>query len=175
MLKKLRQMLADARAKAKAINDKAETENRALTDAEQVEFDGYLAECKKLDGKIASQEAMLEIERNTPSGENHSIEVGKDLRSEKPWASLAEQLQAVRNHSKSKGTQTDPRLYAAALGGNESVDSEGGFLVAPEFAPGVWQRTYNESDLASRCFDQPMTASNRLLVNAVDEDSRADD
>jgi HK97 family phage major capsid protein len=79
----------------------------------------------------------------------------------------------VRAHATSRGTNADPRLYAA-LGGNESVDSEGGFLVAPEFAPGVWQRAYDASDLASRCFDQPMTASNRLNVNAVDEDSRQD-
>jgi HK97 family phage major capsid protein len=53
------------------------------------------------------------------------------------------------------------------------VDSEGGFLVAPEFAPGIWQRSYETSQLASRCFDQPMS-SNRLVVPAVDEDSRAD-
>ncbi len=174
MLKKLRQMLADTRAKANAINQLAEKENRALTDEEQKEFDAHIAECSKLQGQIASPEALLEIERNTPSTPATRIEVGKDLRSEKPWASLSEQLQAVRAHATSRGTQADPRLYAAALGGNESVDAEGGFLVAPEFAPGVWQRSYDASDLAQRCFDQPMTASNRLSVNAVDEDSRQD-
>jgi HK97 family phage major capsid protein len=174
MLKKLRQMLADTKAKAAAINKLAETDNRALTDAEQKEFDGLVAECNKLQGPIASQEALLEIERNTPSSASTSIEVGKDLRTEKPWGSLVEQMAAVRNHANSRGTNTDPRLLAAALGGNESVDAEGGFLVAPEFAPGVWQRTYENSELASRCFDQPMTVSNRLTVNAVDEDSRVD-
>jgi HK97 family phage major capsid protein len=171
MLKKLRQQLADARAKAQAINKLAETENRDLTADEQKEFDAHIAECNKLQGKIASQEALLEIERNAPAA---AIQVGVDHATEKPWASLTEQLQAVRRHATSKGTSMDPRLQAAALGGNETVDSEGGFLVAPEFAPGVWQRTYAASQLASRCFDQPMTASNRLVVNAVDEDSRAD-
>jgi HK97 family phage major capsid protein len=171
MLKKLRQQLADARAKAQGINKLAETENRDLTAEEQKEFDATIAECNKLQGQIKSQEALLDIERNAPAA---AIQVGVDHATEKPWASLTEQMTAIRNHAKSRGTQTDPRLHAAALGGNESVDSEGGFLVAPEFAPGVWQRTYQASDLASRCFDQPMTVSNRLVVNAADEDSRAD-
>jgi HK97 family phage major capsid protein len=172
MLKRLRQLLADTRAKAEAINKLAETENRALTDAEQKEFDGHIAECEKIKGQITSQEALAAIERSAPAVAQ--IEVGADRATQRPWQSLAEQLMAVRNHARSKGTVTDPRLQAAALGGNESVDSEGGFLVAPEFAPGVWQRAYEASDLAGRCFDQPMTASNRLTVNAVDEDSRVD-
>jgi HK97 family phage major capsid protein len=170
MLKKLRQQLADARAKAQAINQLAETENRVLTADEQKDFDAHIAECTKLQGQIASQEALLNIERNAPAA---AIEVGVDHATEKPWASLTEQLQAVRNHARTRGASTDPRLQAAALGGNESIDSEGGFLVAPEFAPGIWQRSYELSQLASRCFDQPMT-SNRLVVPAVDEDSRAD-
>ncbi|MBS1803520.1 MAG: phage major capsid protein [Acidobacteria bacterium] len=173
MLKKLRQLLADTRAKAEAINKLAVSENRTLTDTEQTEFDALIAESEKLKKQIVSQEALLEIERNAPAASS-AIEVGADHATERPWGSLAEQLMAVRNHARSRGTQTDPRLRAAALGANESVDSEGGFLVAPEFAPGVWQRAYEASDLASRCFDQPMTASNRLLVNAVDEDSRVD-
>jgi HK97 family phage major capsid protein len=172
MLKKLRQQLADARAKANAINKLAETENRDLTAAEQLEFDAQIALCGKLQGQITSQEALLEIERHAPS--IAIITDVHDRAEDKPWGSLTEQLGAVRHHATSKGANMDPRLHAAALGGNESVDSEGGFLIAPQFAPGVWQRTYEASDLASRCFDQPMTASNRLVVNAVDEDSRAD-
>jgi HK97 family phage major capsid protein len=170
MLKKLRQMLADWRAKAQAINGLAEKESRSLTDGEQTEFNAAIAECEKLQTQIAAQEKLLEIERVAPAAQ---IEVGVDHATEKPFASLAEQLKAVRTHATSKGTKSDPRLFAAALGGNETVDSEGGFLVAPEFAPGVWQRTYDVSVLAQRCFDQPMT-SNRLVINAVDEDSRAD-
>lgn len=170
MLKRLRQQLAEARAKAEAINELANKENRSLTASEQTEFDGLIASCNDLKKQVISQEALLEIERNAPA----VIEAGTNHAEEKPWASLSEQLRAIRAHATSKGTRTDVRLRAAALGGNETVDSEGGFLVAPEFAPGVWQRAYAESDLASRCFDQPMTASNRLVVNAVDEDSRVD-
>lgn len=174
MLKKLRQMLADAKAKANAINKAAETQGRTLTDAEQTEFDALIGECGKLQSQITAQEALLDLERATGSSAATTFEVGVDHRTEKPWASFSEQLAAVRRHATSKGAATDPRLHAASLGGNESVDAEGGFLVAPEFAPGVWQRTYQESNLAQRCFDQPMTASNRLVVNAVDEDSRQD-
>lgn len=172
MIKKLRQMLADARAKATAINALAEKENRALTDAEAAEFNQLVAECTKLQGQIADQEKLLEAERNAPAVA--SIEVGHNRAEDKPWASLTEQLQAVRRQATTRGSETDPRLRAAALGGNESVDAEGAFLIAPQFAPGVWQRAYDASEIAQRCFQQPMTASNRLVVNAVDEDSRAD-
>lgn len=169
MLKKLRQMLADAKKKAEALNALAVKEDRVLTEAEQAEFTALLAECKDLQGKIAAQEALVELDRHAPA-----VAGMHDNREDRPFANLGEQLHAVYVAGRSKGAEVDPRLRAAALGANESVDAEGGFLVRPEFAPGVWQRTYEASDLASRCFDQPMTASNRLLVNAVDEDSRAD-
>jgi HK97 family phage major capsid protein len=76
MLKRLRQLLADTRAKAEAINKLAETDNRALTDAEQKEFDGHIAECEKIKGQIASQEALAAIERTAPAVAQ--IEVGAD-------------------------------------------------------------------------------------------------
>lgn len=172
MLKKLRQQLADARAKANAINQQAETENRALTEEESTEFNTLVAECRKLQQQIADQEALAEIERESPAAA--SIEVGRDRAEDKPFSTFAEQLQAVHRHAVSRGRDYDPRLRADALGANESVDAEGGFLVRPEFAPGIWQRTYEAAQLAPRCFDQPMTAGNRLLINAVDEDSRKD-
>lgn len=169
-IKPLRQRKADTLAKATAIFNAAT--GRDLTDAERTEYDAAMAGVATINGDIQRAEALMDAERSLPS--SSTIQVGRDLAQDKPWGSLAEQLQAVKLQATSKGTQTDPRLYADALGGNESIDSEGGFLVAPEFAPGVWQRAYDASELAQRCFDQPMTNSNRLVVNAVDEDSRVD-
>ena len=92
-----------------------------------------------------------------------------------PFASLADQLRAVYNAGRSGGGNIDPRLFEiqAALGGNESVPAEGGFLVIPEFAQGLIKRTYDVSLISKECFKMPM-ASSRLIMHAVDEDSRKD-
>lgn len=92
-----------------------------------------------------------------------------------PFASLGDQLRAVFNAERSRGANTDPRLIEiqAALGGNESVPAEGGFLVVPEFAQGLVKRIYDVALISSRCFKMPMSSS-RLIVHAVDEDSRKD-
>jgi HK97 family phage major capsid protein len=65
----------------------------------------------------------------------------------------------------------DPRLFAS-LGANETIPSEGGFLIAPEFADGILQKTYEVGEIASRCRKLPMSSS-RLVMNAIDETSRA--
>lgn len=90
-----------------------------------------------------------------------------------PFTSLADQMKAVRaaaiNH------QPDPRLLEikAALGGTEDVPADGGFLVIPEYAEQLIKRSYEVSQLASRCFKMPMSSA-RLVLHAVDEDSRKD-
>jgi HK97 family phage major capsid protein len=171
-IKALRQQKADLVNKNAGLLEAAETANRDLTAAETAEYDANRASIASLNTRIVRAEQQMDEERNLPA--SAGIRVVHDNREDKPWASLAEQLQAIKLQATSKGAQVDPRLHAASLGGNEDVDSEGGFLIAPEFAPGVWQRTYEASQLAKLCFDQPMTNSNRLVVNAVDEDSRVD-
>jgi len=143
---------------------------RPLTDEERTTFQALRVEVEQLNQDIANSEFLEEQERKAPAASTASAdlpEAGK-----KPWASLGEQLTAVAAHYRTQGRMTDPRLLAA-LGANESVPAEGGFLVAPEFSADIIQRTYDVGALASRCYQQPMT-SNRLLMNAVDEDSRAD-
>jgi HK97 family phage major capsid protein len=92
-----------------------------------------------------------------------------------PFSSLRDQMRAVYNAERSRGANIDPRLVEiqAALGGNESVPAEGGFLVIPEFATGLIKRTYDVSLVSKQCFKMPMTSS-RLIMHAVDEDSRKD-
>jgi HK97 family phage major capsid protein len=171
-IKALRQQKADLIKKQAGLLEASEAANRDLTADEKTEHEANQTSLVSLNARIKRAEDQMDEERNAPA--SRAIEVVGDRAAGKPWASLTEQLTAIKAHAFSHGSTMDPRLHAAGLGGNESVDAEGGFLVAPEFAPGVWQRTYEASQLASRCFDQPMTASNRLVVNAVDEDSRAD-
>lgn len=64
------------------------------------------------------------------------------------------------------------RTKAAPSGLNETVASDGGFLVPPQFVNQLLQRTY-ENDLMSRCTLFPMT-SNTLKIPAINETSRVD-
>jgi len=61
---------------------------------------------------------------------------------------------------------------AAPSGLNETISSDGGFLVPPQFVQQLLQRTY-ENDLMSRTTLFPMT-SNVMRIPAVNETSRAD-
>jgi HK97 family phage major capsid protein len=165
-LRELQQALATALDAASAI-DAAVPAGTLMTAEQRTQFDAHMAKANDLKADISRAEQLAAIQRSAPS-----IEVVADHATEKPWANLGEQLQAIRRHAVTRGTVTDPRLHAA-LGANETVDSEGGFLVAPEFSPDLWRRTYAVGALMSRCFAQPMS-SNRLVINAVDEDSRVD-
>jgi HK97 family phage major capsid protein len=174
MLKKLRQQLADARAKANALNATAERENRVLNADEQKEFDALIAECKDLQAKIASQEALQDLERSA-SGSS-VIEVGDDRATKKPYRGIGEQLSVIARGQvlleSGRVHQADPR-FQAALGTSETVPSDGGFLVEPEYSADLLKRTYNTGEIASRCKPLKMNSA-RLTINAVDEQSRQD-
>lgn len=167
----LRQKHADTLAKAKAISDAAAAANRDLTEEERKEFDAHIAAAKVIDGDVARAAALLDAERTAPAVE-HSAVVGKNNAEDKPWKSLAEQMSAIRN-AKLSPHRTDARLLAAAQGGSEAVDADGGFLIAPEFSSEIIRRTFATGVLAGRCRQMPM-ASNRLIMPGVNDASRAD-
>jgi HK97 family phage major capsid protein len=174
-IKALRQQKADLVAKNSALLKVAEDANRDLTAAETTEYDSNKASIASLNARIARVEEQMDAERAIPSN-SQTIEVSKPEGAKKPWASFGEQLSAIAAGTKlaERGytSHMDPRLFAA-LGANESVPAEGGYLVAPEYADGILQKTYEVGEVASRCRQIPMS-SNRLVMNAVDEDSRAD-
>lgn len=174
MLKRLRQQLADARAKANALNATAERENRVLTADEQKEFDALIAECKDLQSKIASQEALQELERNAGGGA--VIEVGDNNAAKKPWRGKGEQLLAIAKATQFRERGLDHLVDArikAALGASESVPSDGGFTVEPEYEKDILQRIYDTGEVLKRCQQMRMNSA-RTIINAVDEDSRVD-
>lgn len=166
----LRQKKADLLAKATAIFETATNAGRERTESERKEYDDTMALVKIQQGDIERAEALMEADRGVPVSQ--SIKVGTDNATKKPWASFGEQLMAVKEVAVSHGRNVDPRLYSAAQGSNESVDAEGGFLVAPEYSDVILQRTYDEGQVTSRCQTIPMN-SNRLTLNGLDEDSRA--
>jgi HK97 family phage major capsid protein len=170
-LRELQQALTAATEAAAAI-DAAVAAGSLMTDEQRTQFDAHMAKATALKADIARAEQLAEMQRTSSS----LVEVSKPEGTKKPWDSLGQQLMAVAKGTKLIETgytsRADPRLFAA-LGANETIPSEGGFLVAPEFGDDLLQKTYEVGEIASRCRKMPFNSS-RLVMNAVDESSRVD-
>lgn len=108
---------------------------------------------------------------NTPV--NPPVYAQPKSKDERKFATFGEQLRAVVEAAKPGGT-IDPRLsIKAASGLNESVGSDGGFLVEEDFTKELLKRTYETGVLASKCNKIPLsTAANSMKINGVDETGR---
>lgn len=99
--------------------------------------------------------------------------VGSD---DKPFRNFGEQLMAVRNAA-IKPNAVDKRLYQiqnAALGANEAVPSDGGFLVQQDFTTELLAKVNETGVLPARCRRIPIgDNSNGLKAPIIDETSRA--
>lgn len=184
-----------------ALIETAENERRDLTATEADLFSKNTEAMKSLKAALGREDAILseiaaqlERERNIPGvvitddGRVIAGDLKKDSR--KLWAKgFAQQLQAVVRAERTG--QVDPRLTGKfgdfnaqgvfqATGGtdgalNESVPSQGGFLVGADVSEKIYQRTYLTGEITRRCQRQPISAnSNRMKLRIVDEDSRAD-
>ncbi len=100
----------------------------------------------------------------------------KDRELDRPFASLTEQLVAVRTAAVSPA-RTDPRLLdlKAATGTSEGIDSDGGYLVQPTIASGMLERVYESGEVLNRTTRTPIGPhSNSLKKHGINETSRAD-
>ena len=177
-MKKVLEMKAkreDARLKAMAVLNKAEAEDRFLTEDEQKEIDGYESEIRSWDESITRAERMLAIEPEERTvTEKPEVKPAPQKPEEKRFGTLGEQLLAAYRAAM-PGGHTDERLSTRAASGlNESTPSDGGFLVQQDFVKELLKRTYETGILASNVKKIPIsTNANGLKINAVDEDSRA--
>ena len=177
-MKKVLEMKAkreDARLKAMAVLNKAEAEDRFLTEDEQKEIDGYESEIRSWDESISRAEKMLAIEPEDRSvTEKPEVKPTPKKSEEKRFATFGEQLLAAYRAA-APGGKVDERLTTRAASGlNESTPSDGGFLVQQDFVTELLKRTYETGILASRAKKIPIsTNANGMKINAVDEDSRA--
>ncbi len=177
-MKKVLEMKAkreDARLKAMAVLNKAEAEDRFLTEDEQKEIDGYESEIRSWDESITRAERMLAIEPEERTViEKPEVKPAPQKPEEKRFGTLGEQLLAAYRAAM-PGGHTDERLSTRAASGlNESTPSDGGFLVQQDFVKELLKRTYETGILASKVKKIPIsTNANGLKINAVDEDSRA--
>lgn len=90
-----------------------------------------------------------------------------------PWGSFGEFLHAV---AQAENGRSDSRLIKvrAASGMNETVPSEGGYLVGKEMIGGLMQRTFEVSQLASRVAKLPVgPGKNGISMLRLKDNSRA--
>lgn len=164
----------DARLKAMAVLNKAEAEDRFLTEAEQKEIDGYETEIRGWDESITRAEKMLAITPEDRSAtETPEAKPTPTPPEEKRFETFGEQLIAAYRAA-TPGGKVDERLSTRAASGlNETTPSDGGFLVQQDFVKELLKRTYETGILASKVKKIPITTNaNGLKINAVDEDSR---
>jgi HK97 family phage major capsid protein len=80
--------------------------------------------------------------------------------------------QAVRFAALGQGI-ADPRLQAAATGAGTQSDSNLGFAIPTEVAPGIEREMYDSGEILSRV-DARTVTGNSIAYNVLDETSRAD-
>lgn len=190
---RLKQKKVDLLKQARTLSDTAAAENREFTAEEQTKYDATMAEVKGVNTSIERESALLDEERSLGGTQRDG------LRSEAHWeegkgptapvqvervvdspngkasfASLGEQLMAVRRAARTNGMEVDRRLMAAPAGASESVDADGGFLVMPEFSQELLKRTFDQGRILPLCSEIAIGAnSNSLKWNALKDASRA--
>jgi HK97 family phage major capsid protein len=169
-IKEMQAKREELRLKAVELIEKAEREGRYLTEEEEQRIKEYEEGIKRWDDTIENVRKFMVVD-TVKDREPIQNEPVKD---EKRFNSFGEQLMAVYRAAAPDG-KVDSRLTTrAALGLNESVPSDGGFLVQKDFVSELLKRTYETGILASRVRRIPIsTNSNGLKINAVDETSRA--
>lgn len=176
-MKKILEMKAkreDARLKAMAVLNKAEAEDRFLSEEEQKDIDKYEEEIRAWDESIGRAEKLLAIEPEDRSTEKPEVKPTPAKDNEKRFASFGEQLMAAYRAA-TPGGKVDERLSTRAASGlNETTPSDGGFLVQQDFVTELLKKTYETGILASKVKKIPIsTNANGMKINAIDEDSRA--
>lgn len=176
-MKKILEMKAkreDARLKAMAVLNKAEAEDRFLSEEEQKDIDKYEEEIRAWDESIGRAEKLLAIEPEDRSTEEPEVKPTPAKDTEKRFSSFGEQLMAAYRAAM-PGGKVDERLSTRAASGlNETTPSDGGFLVQQDFVTELLKRTYETGILASKVKKIPIsTNANGMKINAIDEDSRA--
>lgn len=176
-MKKILEMKAkreDARLKAMAVLNKAEAEDRFLSEEEQKDIDKYEEEIRAWDESIGRAEKLLATEPEDRSTEKPEVKPTPAKDNEKRFSSFGEHLMAAYRAAM-PGGKVDERLSTRAASGlNETTPSDGGFLVQQDFVTELLKRTYETGILASKVKKIPIsTNANGMKINAIDEDSRA--
>lgn len=180
-MKTLSQYQNDIKSLMKKIADidaKATTENRDLTGAELRMKNEIMDAIGELQDTVKTMERQEKISAilespNSASTVQKTIKDMPDIKPRDRFNSFGEQLAAVMKAGQPGGS-VDPKLFNAATGLNETVNSDGGFLVQTDFTNELLQEVFQTGVLASRCRRIPISGNaNGIKINGVDETSRA--
>lgn len=157
----------------------------ALTDEEMKSVEDGQSEVRKIDLRIDTLRTNEDLKARgkepasaavVPEPESRGrITDVKDLEAQKPYSTFGDFLYAVYRAGCPDG-ETDKRLLEirAGSGMNESVPSEGGFLVQQDFAAELFAKTHDQATLLPRCRRIPIgPGKNGLKANRIVETSRA--
>jgi HK97 family phage major capsid protein len=163
----------------KTILEAAEATDGKLTADQDKEYKALDVKRVDLKASIDRERAIEEAERIAAPVRTAAADVvpvvagGHDREIDKPWLSFGEQCKAIQA-AYSPGGEFDKRLFAGTPSGmNQMVPSEGGFAVAPQFAPGIWDKLNNSTDNLIGETDQYTVEGESLSFNANAETSRA--
>ncbi len=179
---------AEILAEAEAAYEFAASEERGFTEAEQEADDTRQARVELVERQIANAQKIREMDRTAEAidddnaaaaaaAEGMADAASNLVETPKPFASFGEQLMAV-HQSAIGGRVVDQRLLdvnAAAQGGQEGVNADGGFLVQTDFSSELLRQVHETGVLSSETTRIPIGAdSNGVTMNGIDETSRVD-
>lgn len=158
-------------------------ENRDLTDAERESQGNIMDQIDKLRDIVAVMERKAALQASLGESNEPTTVVSPAATQRAPavikkdkesFSSFGEQMMAVMRAGV-PGGHADPRLFNAATGANESVPSDGGFLVQQDFAKELLHDAIATGVLSSRVKRRvPISRnSNSMKINGIDETSRA--
>lgn len=176
---------------ARKIRDQATDEDRELTEQETEQAEAYLAEAEQARQDI---EAIRQLQQKQQS-------LFSQLEKEEEWNDSPMTFPPPRQVSSPRivggeGSNTfscfgeflhlvkragrDPRMagdlerrISAVSGLGTVIDSEGGFLIAPQFSTEILRRAYETGTILSRVRKLPPLSSNEYRMPTVNETSRA--
>ncbi|WP_058953051.1 phage major capsid protein [Clostridium tyrobutyricum] len=149
---------------------------RAMNEEEQKLYDDLEVEIKNLEKTIEAEDKLKEREKLNKTPVNEPIYAKPKNPNEKKWkGGMGEFLQAVAKASSPGGRMDNRLVYQnSASGLNESVSSEGGFMLENDFIQDMFDVMMSESQVANRIRMIPIGANtNRLRTLGIDETSRA--
>lgn len=161
------------------MNARCAAENREMTEEERSLKKEIMDKVSELQDIVATEERHERLERdlrmpaNAPLTQPRPEGQPPESRKER-FKSLGEQLVAAMRAAQ-PGSPVDPRLLEVRASGlNESVPSEGGFLVQTDFSNELLQQVFQTGILAPRCRRITISGNaNGIKINGVDETSRA--